>query len=1826
MHHTLNRLALMAAVAGLFACGENAPEGAGAGDTTADVANLDGGAGDGGQASDTGQPADVGDDVAADTSRAQDSGRPSDAHADAVMPPVDAAAGDDASAAPAPCTTAADCGPTGSSCTAFECASFGCNEVVRPNGSVCEDGDPCTLVDTCQQGGCTSGEAKDCDDGDPCTVGACQPSSGACNSTILPGHTCEDGEPCTANDSCDDEGACQPGVGICVCSKDADCKDDGNVCNGTLYCDKSGATPVCKVNPATVVQCSSGKDTDCLANTCDPLTGICALTPRPDDTPCEDGVVCTKGDLCQAGSCKPGPGTCCTSHVDCPDNGDLCDGVPYCDIPSGLCQVNPFSVVTCASVDDTACMANTCVPSKGACVMQPRPDGTVCSDGDPCTVGDVCKSGSCQSGTGICQCGSNADCAKHEDGDACNGTLFCNQATGACQINPLTVVTCSAAQDTACAENRCDSKTGACAMVPLPDGVTCDADGSACTQGDACKDGACTVGAVFLCECTADKDCAAFEDGDKCNGSLFCDVSVGKCRLNPATIPYCPPGADTACLQNRCQPKSGTCKMVPLPDGVTCDADSNPCTPYDSCFEGGCQASANVCPCQQDGDCAAHEDGSLCTGTLYCAKQSNVCVPNPKTIVTCPSWQDDACLANRCDPKTGTCSMVPVRSFARCDADGNPCTAYDTCFQGGCVGGANLCDCNLDDNCVRFEDDDQCTGKLYCDQGSKPFRCKPNPVSTVTCKPGVGCATQVCDPKTGSCGAGPMALGKVCDDGDPCTVGDACAATGCTGEAKDCGASDACKSVFCDAKTGGCGVENKVCGDDNICTDDACDAELGCVFTAAAAKACDDGDVCTGKDACQGGVCTGTAIDCDDGDPCTADACSSAGCAHTAALGACDDGSKCTEGEVCTAGKCVGKAVSCDDGNTCTADACDQVKGCVHDASSTATCDDGDACVIDTVCSKGICGGGVAKQCDDGEPCTKDVCTATKGCVNTAFNDNAPCEGPDGCTIGGICTSGTCQGAVDKLHQRYFDAKGVTDIRALVSDTAGGAWLVGRGLDGSKPKPAWQGLVVRIDGTGKQTWFTRYGDSALLDQFEAAAATASGGLMLVGYQNEGAGARAWAVATDAAGQVKASRQFSQWQGELHAAAAVGETIVACGHMVVGKSSPRPLVVGLSATTQLKWKIDDQSGSDARWTAAVADGDGAVLGGDDRGVLTLFERRSANGALRWHRRVPNARSSIHVAQIARWSGGLVAAGDFSSGAYAGWVMALDPSGRLRWRREYLPKGFGMLVGAVGVHSSGAIHVFGSANNLARSLRLNSAGVLIGTTDYGHYANTPAAAWVGGDDSVFVVGSGAESYKGVTHPWTLRLDAYGHASCAKAGACWALGSKGCDDGKSCTHDHCASDAGCEHTAAAAATDCDDAGPCSLTAACDASGGCGSAKPRLGSTLGAAVGGRMAGAALTADGIGLEAGGEALQASGPLVPLLRVRDGRGGVIADHRPQGISGEVTAMVLDPGGPASVYGHTGGGALLIAHFGVGMTGAARWSSNAKWTTLAAGDTPRVVAATVVPSGWRVAVGTRLDGQGKPQGFACRTAVNDVVGPLVTVGASPDGSRLDGVRAVGTDALMVGQSGAVDTGLGWMVRQDGSGKTLWQQTHKPTSGLGGLRAVVPLGAGSLGAGWAGKGGARRVWLVAVDDKGGALWSKEHPLLGGAARGLDLAADAVGGFVGLASLGVDDGQVGLFAIDAEGRLAWQRAASASSGHAARALHLSLVGDLLVAGAATVGGVERAEVIRTDAWGVGSCAGSGACLGLGAVACDDGKVCTADACDGAKGCVSAPHPGCP
>jgi large repetitive protein len=129
-------------------------------------------------------------------------------------------------------------------------ATGACDNPNAPDNTACNDNSACTQTDTCQAGVCTGANPVTCTASDQChDIGTCDPMTGMCsNPNLADGSNCNDGNLCTVMDKCtggscagtlitcntpgvcQDPGSCDPALGICQYPN----KPDGTVCpNGT---------------------------------------------------------------------------------------------------------------------------------------------------------------------------------------------------------------------------------------------------------------------------------------------------------------------------------------------------------------------------------------------------------------------------------------------------------------------------------------------------------------------------------------------------------------------------------------------------------------------------------------------------------------------------------------------------------------------------------------------------------------------------------------------------------------------------------------------------------------------------------------------------------------------------------------------------------------------------------------------------------------------------------------------------------------------------------------------------------------------------------------------------------------------------------------------------------------------------------------------------------------------------------------------------------------------------------------------------------------------------------------------------------------------------------------------------------------------------------------------------------------------------------------------------------------------------------------------------------------------------------------------------------
>jgi len=119
----------------------------------------------------------------------------------------------------------------------------------------------------------------------------------------------------------------------------------------------------------------------------------------------------------------------------------------------------------------------------------------------------------------------------------------------------------------------------------------------------------------------------------------------------------------------------------------------------------------------------------------------------------------------------------------------------------------------------------------------------------------------------------------------------------------------------------------------------------------------------------------------DDGNLCTTDVCNFFNGACGVPLHCPYDGNPCTD-DVCdpATGLCyIPNSAPCDQINPCLDDTCDGTTGTCG-VPNTDPCEDGDLCTVGDVCSLGTCVPGLPTVCPiDGNPCTNDVCNPVDG-------------------------------------------------------------------------------------------------------------------------------------------------------------------------------------------------------------------------------------------------------------------------------------------------------------------------------------------------------------------------------------------------------------------------------------------------------------------------------------------------------------------------------------------------------------------------------------------------------------------------------------------------------------------------------------------------------------------------------------------------------------------------------------------------------------------------------------------------------------------------------
>ena len=723
-----------------------------------------------------------------------------------------------------------------------------------------------------------------------------------------------------------------------------------------------------------------------------------------------------------------------------------------------------------------ACESAACGVDK-KCKREPAAKDTTCDDGDPCSPASSCQPDA--AGGMVCKAVGGCD-----DGNPCNGVETCGGSDGCVDGTPLV---CADA-DKCNGEETCDPASG---CVPGK-ALFCAEDGDLCNGGAACDPASGCVQANV-------PDC---DDGLACTKDA-CDSKAGCVHdLDPKATGCCKSDADCedgkACTASSCDLATGACKVQNL-DGQACSS-SDPCTTGGTCAAGECVAQkVESCTvlCTLSG--AAGDVIDCPVGLARLAKAD----PNAVTVGASVGWQggvatletlvDSFCIGAAClegaIPQSSTALQPSGHSVLLtppAPADWTGTLAVDV---------ANLLDPDKAVSDAWYEAD-QLKGdasfvslrfKLTASVGGTPvvlhtlsatqsggaplaaklvgnvIVTSSSPCGKDICFDGHVCTKDACT--AGSCTYAPT--DGTCDDGNACTVGDACdpngdcvpaayaaSGTSCVGD-NPCTQVGTCDGAGDCAYDAGLAVSCPSLG--SPCVSNACDPASGkCVTSPNVGPACDDKSACTTDDACDGlGTCSGAPLACadaygctenscdaktgcvfspqsdlcDDENACTNDTCDpKSGCTHAPATGKCDDGDSCTLEDACTSGKCVGKpnptcgckttadCASLEDGDKCNGLLACLSGTCQIDPASVVTCPpDGYQCVTGWACDKasGECKG-APQTCDDGIDCTTDSCSVTEGCKHKAVF---------GCPIGYVCAISGKKGDTIDCMLRLVRAK-----------------------------------------------------------------------------------------------------------------------------------------------------------------------------------------------------------------------------------------------------------------------------------------------------------------------------------------------------------------------------------------------------------------------------------------------------------------------------------------------------------------------------------------------------------------------------------------------------------------------------------------------------------------------------------------------------------------------------------------------------------------------------------------------------------------------------------
>jgi len=599
----------------------------------------------------------------------------------------------------------------------------------------------------------------------------------------------------------------------------------------------------------------------------------------------------------------------CANNAQCNDNNactsDTCNGQGTCvntanyNTQTQCC--NPANGALTTISDGNACTTDTCNTSNGVVTHTNVPAGSACGNpaNSQCDLSDTCDAnGQCQAN--ILPAGSPCGSDTHTD---CNFADTCNGA-GVCLTNIQPAGTpCGDHSSGPCDNPDTCNGAGTCLTNTLPNNTPCN-DGLFCTDNSKCTNGVCGGGTPHNCAdsltCTTD---TCNEATDKCDHALdashclIADVCRASGDLNPANT----------CED--CEPATNPTGWTVLPDTTLCN-DGNACTGtgrpgigYDTCTGGICAGVPDPqCNDQcdfavpavvgqnfSDNSSAGADDGEAscqpnsnhdvwfkytanCNGAVFISTTGSNMLPINDTVLSvhnaCPS-QGGTEIA--CDDDSGvglnaalvfntsqsTTYFIRVAGYQdnkgaivlnlRPDQD---CLIDGTCYLAGDLNPENDCQScvpqistttwspRAEGSACGNRSDTECDSPDACD-GAGLCEVNHKTDGSPCANDGNECTKDFCN--TGLCTHPPEPLGLAC--GDPTST--------------ECDKPDTCDGGgVCTPNYEGSGF---ACGDPSSSQcdkPDSCNGHGICrINHVVDGVPCSDGDICTGSDHCNNGVC-----------------------------------------------------------------------------------------------------------------------------------------------------------------------------------------------------------------------------------------------------------------------------------------------------------------------------------------------------------------------------------------------------------------------------------------------------------------------------------------------------------------------------------------------------------------------------------------------------------------------------------------------------------------------------------------------------------------------------------------------------------------------------------------------------------------------------------------------------------------------------------------------------------------------------------------------------------------------------------------------------------